>query len=266
MTVSRGLIPCGGRGTRMQSLTRGMAKELLEVAGVPVVERVLEECASSGIDDVLVVISPDKNDVVERLAPLAGKAGMPQSISFAVQKEPRGLADAIRLGRVFAGRGPLAVALPDNLFAGAAPGLAQVIETYHASGKNVVAIVEITADAASRRGPTAVFPGRALGHEFVIERIPDKGEKGRTFDTQGQQSAFTGVGRYVFGPDAFEAIDLIEQDLAAGEELDDIPVMQLLLSRERLTGRLIEGRFFDVGIVSGYEEATAEYGGAASIA
>ena len=250
----------------MQTLTRGMSKELLDLAGTPVVVRVLEECAASGIEEVLVVISPEKNEIVERLAPLAGKPAMPRSISFSVQAEPRGLADAIRLGSGFAGKGPLAVALPDNLFAGSAPGLAQVIATYDATGKNTVAIVEITAEAASRRGPTAIFPGRVTGNEFAIERIPDKGEKGQTFDTQGQQSAFTGVGRYVFAPDAFDAIDSIEAQLQAGAELDDVPVMQLLLSRGRLAGRLIEGRFFDVGIVSGYMEATAEYGGVASIA
>ena len=173
MSVTRALIPCGGRGTRMQSLTKGMAKELLEVAGVPVVVRVLEECAESGIEEVLVVISPEKTEIVERLAPLAGTAGMPTSISFAVQGEPRGLADAIRLGRGFSAGLPMAVALPDNLFAGAEPGLRQVIETHAGTNKNVVAMVEITAQEASRRGPTSVYPGTLQGDEFVIERIPD---------------------------------------------------------------------------------------------
>src|SRR5688572_8256816 len=114
MTVKRALIPCGGKGTRMQSLTKGKPKELLEVAGVPLVVRVLGECAESGITEALIVISPDKTEIVERLSPLAGIEGMPSKITFAVQAEPRGLADAIRYGRVFADHGPLGVALPDN--------------------------------------------------------------------------------------------------------------------------------------------------------
>lgn len=266
MTVTRALIPCGGKGTRMQSLTSGKAKELLEVAGVPLVVRVLEECAESGITEALVVISPDKTEIVERLSPLAGTPRMPSAISFAVQEEPRGLADAIRYGREFAGRSPLAVALPDNLFAGAEPGLKQVIDTFAATGKNAVAMVEITTADASRRGPTSVYAGSLNGDEFVIERIPDKGERGKTFDTGGKRSAFTGVGRYVFHPEVFEVIDNVERALADGAELDDVPVMQQLLAAGRLTGRRIQGRFFDVGLVSGYVEATAEYGGAASIA
>ena len=266
MTVTRALIPCGGKGTRMQSLTKGNAKELLEIAGVPLVVRVLEECAESGITEALVVISPDKPEIVDRLSPLAGTSGMPSMISFALQHEPRGLADAIRHGREFAGRSPLAVALPDNLFAGAAPGLKQVTDTFSSTGKNAVAMVEITAAEASRRGPTSVYPGSLDGDEFVIERIPDKGERGKTFDTGGKSSAFTGVGRYVFHPEVFEVIDEVERTLAEGAELDDVPVMQRLLAAGKLTGRRIRGRFFDVGLVSGYEEATAEYGGAASIA
>ncbi len=261
--VTRALVPCGGLGTRMQALTQGTPKELLEVAGVPLVVRVLEECAASGINAVLVVIGPHKQEIVDTLAPLAGRDGMPQSISFAIQQEPRGLADAIRLGRGFAGGEPLAVALPDNLFAGADPGIAQVIDTHVATGKNVVAVVEITAGEAARRGPTSAYSGAIRGTEFVIQRIPDKGERGETFDTGGAASAFTGVGRYVFTPDAFEVIDSVEAALSEGSELDDVPVMQQLLAAGLLTGRLIDGRFFDVGLVSGFEEAGVEFESAA---
>ena len=257
--VRRVLIPCGGKGTRMMALTRGAPKELIEVAGVPVVVRVLEECAESGIEEALIVISPDKQEIVDALAPLEGREGMPGSISFAVQREPRGLADAIRLGRGFSMGEPLGVALPDNLFGGDVPGMQQVIETHADTGKNVVAVVEITAEEASRRGPTSVYPGRVNGSEYVIDRIPDKGERTQTFDTGGAHSAFTGVGRYVFTADAFEAIDAVEAELDPGEELDDVPVMQRLLAAGSLTGRKIDGPFFDVGIVSGYEEADAAF-------
>ena len=149
----------------------------------------------------------------------------------------------------------MAVALPDNLFTGAEPAVSQVIETHEATRKSVVAVVEITAREADRRGPTSIYPGWLEGSEYRIERIPGKGERGRTFDTRGAESAFTGVGRYVFTADVFEAIDEVESRPPAGAELDDVPVLGLLLERNMLTGRFVEGRFYDVGIVSGYEEA-----------
>lgn len=244
----------------MASLTRGAPKELLEVAGVPVVIRVLEECAKSGVTDALVVIAPEKTELVERLAPLSGTRGMPATIAFATQNEPRGLADAIRLGRAFSDGSPIAVALPDNLFVGDPPAMKQVIDTHIATGESVVAMVEISADDAARRGPTSAYPGHLEGDEYVIDRISGKGERGTTFDTGGRSSAFTGVGRYVFNFDVFNAIDAVERSLPTGAELDDVPVMQHLLSVGGLTGRRIKGKFFDVGLISGYEEATREYG------
>jgi UTP--glucose-1-phosphate uridylyltransferase len=255
--VTRALIPCGGKGTRMLGLTGGAPKELIPVAGRPVLEHVVRECAESGITDLLIVIAPGKEAIREHIAPLAGTPGFPARIDFVEQRDARGLADAIRLGRQFAGDQPLAVALPDNLFVGDAPGVGQVAESFARTGRNVVAVVEILASEAERRGPTSVYPGTLLGDEYYIERIPDKGERGRTFETGGQPSAFTGVGRYVFLPDVFATIDAVDRTLPDGAELDDVPVMQKLLSRDQLVGRRMLGRFLDVGLPQGYEEADA---------
>ncbi len=193
--VTRALVPCGGKGRRMLPLTGGAPKEMIRVAGVPLVVRVAAEGAASGITDLLVVIAPGKEEIAAHLTPLAGTAGMPACIEFVVQEEAGGLADAIRMGRDFAGSEPLAVALPDNLFLGDAPGTAQVIESYLRHRTNVVSVVEIFASEAERRGPTSVLPGRLVGDDSHIERIPDKGAHGAIFDTQGAASAFTAVGR-----------------------------------------------------------------------
>jgi UTP--glucose-1-phosphate uridylyltransferase len=239
----------------MANLTHGGAKELLPIAGKPQVLRVMEECAASGINEVLIVSAPGKADLERVVREAAGTRGMPARVEVVVQENPRGLADAIRLGRSFARQAPIGIALPDNLFIGEKPALAQLIDCYQETGKNVVAIVELTAENRERYGPTAIYPGRVNGNEFIIERIPNKGPKSKTFDVGGAESAFTGVGRYVFLPEVFEVIDEVETTLRHGKELDDIPVMQILLKRERLTGCLIRGDFLDVGLPAGYLEA-----------
>lgn len=253
--TAHALIPCGGKGTRMLALTGGAPKELVPVAGVAVVERVARECAASGITDLMVVIAPGKEQIRERLAPLAGTAGMPRRIDFAVQREARGLADAIRHGRAFAADGPIAVALPDNLFLGDVPALRQVLDVASGTGKSAVAMVGIAASDAEKRGATAIYSGELAGDEFRITRIPDKGAKSATFSTGGAAVAYTGVGRYAFGASLWKAIDEVEETLKPGAELDDIPVMQLLLNRGLLTGATIRGRFLDVGLPAGYAEA-----------
>jgi len=245
----------------MASLTAGGAKELLPIAGVPLVLRVMEECAASGIDAVMIVSAPGKYDLADVVHSAAGLPRMPRSVDVVIQKDPRGLADAIRLGREFAGGAPLAVALPDNLFVGNTPALAQLIAVHRDTGKSVVAIVRVTAADRDRYGPTAIYAGRIDRNEYVIERIPDKGPSGKTFDTEGASAAFTGVGRYVLLPGVFDVIDEVEAGLRTGAELDDIPVMQRLLAARRLTGCLIRGDFLDVGLPAGYAAAGAAAAG-----
>jgi UTP-glucose-1-phosphate uridylyltransferase len=244
----------------MRALTGGAPKELLEVAGEPLLVHVLRECGAAGVVSTLVVIAPGKEAIVDAVAPLAGTPGMPLRIEFAVQVEPRGLADAIRLGRGFGAGGPLAVVLPDNLFVGAAPAIAQVAEAYRATNVNVVGIAHVRAEDAARRGATPVYAGRLAGDLLHLTGIPDKGARDATFDTEGREVAFTGVGRYVFAPDLFPAIDSTERTLPPGVELDDVPVLRELLAGGRLVGRLIQGRFLDAGNPAGYHEAQAVLG------
>lgn len=245
----------------MSPLTGGAAKELLPIGGVPLVLRVMEECAASGIDEVLVVSAPGKNDLDDTVRAAAGKSAMPARVEVEIQEEPRGLADAIRMGRFFAAGAPLAVALPDNLFIGDDPGLSQLIDVYQRTGKGVVAIVKLTAANKDQYRPTAIYPGHAEEKEFIIQGIPDKGSRDKAFDLRGAATAFTGVGRYVFLPGVFATIDEVEAGRASDKELDDIPVMQLLLKRGRLTGCLMRGDFLDVGLPSGYLEADSRFGG-----
>lgn len=255
--LRRALIPCGGRGTRMRALTGGAPKELIPVAGCPAIDWILRECAASGIREVLIVTAPGKERLAEHVHRVAGTPGMPERCELLVQHEPRGLADAIRLGRDFAAREPLAVALPDNIFVAQQPALRQVMATYERTRQHVVAIVEIHAAEAERRGPTPVLRGTLRDDDFHLEHIPDKGDRRATFDAQGAERAFTAVGRYAFTPDVFATIDQVEQTLPPGAELDDVPVMQRLLASGALVGRRIAGRFLDIGLPLGYAEANA---------
>jgi len=230
----------------MRAIAGDGPKEMVPVAGRPAIDWVLQECAESGFDEILVVSAPGKDALVEHLARLPG-------VQTVIQREPRGLADAIRHGRDFAADQPLAVALPDNIFVGARPALAQVVDGYRAAKMNIVAIIEIGARQAARKGATAALDGVRDGGAYRISRISDKGATSAT-------SAYTAVGRFVFLPEALAAIDVVERTIPAGAELDDVPLMQWLLAHGALQGRVIDGQFLDVGLPSGYEEANALLG------
>lgn len=234
----------------MRPVAGAAPKELLPIAGVSLIEWVARECAASGASELLVVTAPGKDGIRERLAPHTGSPGFPVRIEFVEQPTPAGLMDAVRLGHNFSGGAPLAVALPDNLFVGDAPGMAQVIETYYRSGKNVVGVVEMLAAEAAHRGATAPFRGTLQhGDEFAITAIGDKA-------APATPGAYTGVGRFVFTDEVWGIIDTVASVLPSDSELDDIPVLQRLLAVSRLVGRRIRGQFLDVGLPEGYEEAT----------
>lgn len=229
----------------MRAIAGDGPKEMVPVAGRPAIDWVLDECAASGIDEILVVSAPNKEALI---AYVARKPG----VQVILQAQPRGLADAIRLGR---GDAPLAVALPDNIFIADQPALTQVIDCHRATGRSIVAIVEVSASEAARKGATAALEGVRDGARYHISRIPDKGAKSATFNTGDAGSAYTAVGRFVFLPEALAAIDVVERGIPAGAELDDVPLMQWLLARGLLEGRVIDGTFLDIGLPSGYDEA-----------
>jgi hypothetical protein len=125
-TVRHAIIPCIG------------AVELLPIGGVPMIEWVVRECAASGTSDLGIVTGKDLDAVRSLIAPRVGSPGFPLRIEFF---EGETFGDALDRGREFAGEAPLGVAIPTHLFVGDAPGLAQVVETYYRTGKNVAGVV-----------------------------------------------------------------------------------------------------------------------------
>jgi len=148
------VVLAAGEGTRMRS---ERPKPLHLLCGRPMILHVLDAMAEVDVRRVVVVVGHRGEWVTKTLVQLAPPA---MRIEFVEQPIAAGLMDAVRLGRDFAGHAPLAVALPDNLFVGDAPGLAQVIESYYRTGLNVVAVVELFLADASRRGATGAVTVR----------------------------------------------------------------------------------------------------------
>ena len=102
-------------------------------------EWVVRECAASGTSELAIVTCSDLDAMRSLIAPRVGSPGFPLRIEFI--EGPPSFADSLAKGRAFAGESPLGVAMPTHLFVGDAPGLAQVVETYYRTGKNVVGVV-----------------------------------------------------------------------------------------------------------------------------
>jgi UTP--glucose-1-phosphate uridylyltransferase len=266
--IRKAVFPAAGLGTRFLPATKSSPKEMLPLVDKPLIQYSIEEAVACGIDSILIITGRDKAAIenhfdisfeLEQVLKEKGKQEMYEQvraisniakITYTRQKQALGLGHAIYQAKDFVGDDPFAVLLADDVVDAERPALQQLVDVYEKYNAPVIATMQIPGEAISRFGvidADEVEPG--------VYKIKGIVEKPKFEDAPSDMAV---IGRYIFTPELFEAIEQIQP--GAGGEYQVADAVRILLDKGfPFYAVKLEGTRHDAGDKLGFLIATVEF-------
>ena len=265
-TVRKAVIPAAGLGTRFLPATKAQPKEMLPVVDKPAIQYVVEEAVRAGLRDILIITGRGKrslenhfdrsfeleyyleqggkHEALKQMRQLAEMA----DIHYVRQGEPKGLGHAVSVARQHVGDSPFAVLLGDDIMIESSRVLIDMLGVYERYGRSVVALKEFPLEEISAYGcvkPEVVDDGLMRICEIIEKPSPKEAP-----------SNLAVMGRYVFTPEIFEALERVQP--GRGGEIQLTDAIGLLLNDQTVYGYTFEAGRYDIGKKLDYLRATVE--------
>ena len=264
--IRKAVFPAAGLGTRFLPATKSSPKEMLPLVDKPLIQYVVEESVASGVESILIITGRDKSAIenhfdisfeLEQLLKERNKLDLFDQvraisdiaqISYTRQKQALGLGHAIYQAKDFVGSEPFAALLADDIVDSEIPALQQMVEVYERYDAPVIATMQVDGEDISRFGVTD-----AEEVEPNVFKIRDMVEKPPFAEAPSNLAI---IGRYIFTPDIFEAIEQTKP--GSGGEIQITDAMRILLQKRPFYAVKLKGTRHDAGDKLGFLIATVE--------
>ena len=253
--VKKAVIPAAGLGTRFLPATKSQPKEMLPVVDKPSIQYVVEEAVAAGLTDILIITGRgkraiedhfDRNFELEHYLEQSEKFDLLAEVQvvneladihYIRQRDPLGLGHAVSVAREHVGDEPFAVILGDDIMVDDGELLRSMIAVHEREHASVLALLEVEPHEISAYG-CAECDDVGDG----LRRVRGVVEKPRAEDAPSNLAV---IGRYVFTPGIFDALDRITPGV--GGELQLTDAIALLLDSEPVFGRVFTHGRYDIG-------------------
>ena len=271
MKVNKALILAAGKGTRFLPYTKSCPKEMLAVGDKPAMQLLVEEVVASGIQDVLIVVSQDKQQIVDyftpnphRIAELRGLGKTQEAddleqldhlakVSFVYQNSVTGTACAVELAREWAENEPFMVLNGDDVMYSATPVTQQLIDAYNLCGGIVVGVQKVLKKDIHQYASIKVT--RRRGNLLDVCDIVEKPKSAEEIF-----SLYAPLGRYLLTPQIFDVI--ADTPVRSGGEKYLTDSLQILARQQGIYACAFTGERFDFGSKIGYLKGVARFASA----
>lgn len=228
----KGIILAGGKGTRLDPLTKVTNKHLLPVGKEPMIFNPIKQLISAGIRDILVVTSKEHMGEVVRLLGSGRDFGC--DFTFKVQEEALGIAHALYLAKNFAAGDSITVILGDNI---ATQSIKPYVDKFRQQGRGAKVLLRKVADP-ERYGVAAL-------DELKVIEIQEKPEN--------PKSNYAVIGIYMYDKQVFDIIRSLP--LSERGEYEITSVNNAYIEKGQLTYDILEGEWTDAGTFESWQYA-----------
>lgn len=267
--IKKAVIPAAGYGTRFLPATKALAKEMFPIIDTPTIQYIVEEAIESGIEEILIIVSANKNAIMDHFDRNLELEGILKeknkhvelkiiqdvsnlaNIHYIRQKEQLGLGHAVLCAKAFIGNEPFALLLGDDLYVGnEKPVLKQLIDVYNKYNGSILGTLLVKPSETSKYGicdPVSVEEPRVSMLKSVVEK--PKTEDAPSLSAIG--------GRYILSPKIFKYLET--QTRGAGNEIQLTDAIKRMMTEENVYSYDIDGLRYDIGSRIGYIEATLDF-------